>query len=88
MISPPANSAYHLSAAFDASAQSILLEAIGEPGLREVTLWVDGMLIARFTSAPYHAWWALQAGVHQAWAEARRENGERVRSEVVTFTVE
>jgi len=60
---------------------------VGEPGLREVRFWVDGALVARLTLAPYQAWWALQSGVHQVWAEAIRESGESVLSEVVRFTV-
>jgi len=87
LVSPPSNSTYLLSTGFKADAQRILLEAVGEPELREVTLWVDGEMVARLSSAPYQAWWTLQAGIHWVWAEAVRENGERVRCEVTAFIV-
>jgi hypothetical protein len=77
-----------LSPTFDAGAQRILIEAVGEPGLREVTLFVDGQPLATLSAAPYQAWWALTAGEHQVWAEGVGQDGERVASSLVTFTVE
>jgi hypothetical protein len=56
--------------------------------LKEVTLWVDGELVARLDSAPYQAWWVLQPGLHRAWVEGVDASGQHFVSEVVTFTVE
>jgi hypothetical protein len=68
-------------------AQRIRLQAVGEAGLREVSFWVDGALVARLSEAPYEAWWMLQPGFHRVWVEAVRQNGERVTSPEVTFEV-
>jgi membrane carboxypeptidase/penicillin-binding protein PbpC len=88
LVSPPANSTYRLSSGFETESQRILLEAIGESGLREVSFWIDGKLVAQTSSEPYQAWWSLKIGIHHVWVEGVRENGERVRSEVVIITVE
>jgi hypothetical protein len=69
-------------------AQRIPIQAVGEPGLRDVTLWVDGEMVASLNSEPYQAWWVLKLGVHRVWAEAIQENGESIRSEAVSFIVE
>ncbi|MBN1147609.1 MAG: penicillin-binding protein 1C [Anaerolineales bacterium] len=88
LVSPPQGSAYRLSSSFDAGAQRILIEAVGEPGLLEVTLIVDGQPLATLSAAPYQAWWTLAAGEHQAWAECLRQDGKRMVSEIVMFFVE
>jgi hypothetical protein len=76
-----------MSKGFESSAQRILLEVVGEFGLRDVTIWVDGSAVARFESAPYRSWWILTEGEHQVWAEGFLEDGEYVVSEQVTFSV-
>jgi len=88
LLSPPHGGVYHLSSAFDAGAQRIPIEAVGEQGLREVTLFVDGQPLATLSAPPYQAWWTLTTGEHRAWAEGVRQDGEGATSEVVTFTVE
>jgi len=88
LVSPPQNSAFRLSTSTDSASQRLKIEAIGEPGLRQVSLWVDGERIASLTNVPYKAWWTLIAGVHQVWAEAIRNNGEWVKSEIIYLTVE
>lgn len=88
LLSPAQGSAYRLATGFEAGAQRIRLEAVGEQGLREVILFVDGEEVARFSQAPYQSWWTLTAGEHRAWAEGMRDDGGRVVSEVVVFTVE
>lgn len=87
LISPGPNSVYRLAPDLPAEAQSIRLEAAGEPGLSRVTLWVDGSQLAAPDSPPYEAWWKLEAGFHQAWAEAMRPTGERIVSQRVPFEV-
>jgi hypothetical protein len=88
LISPAQGSTYRLSPSFDAEAQRLPLEALAGPGLKEVTLWVDGTLVARLDSAPYQAWWTLSPGVHRAWVEGIDASGQHLVSQVVTFTVE
>jgi membrane carboxypeptidase/penicillin-binding protein PbpC len=88
LVSPSQGSAFVLSADFDADAQRARLEAVGESGLRQVTLWLDGEMLAAFNQAPYQFWWPLAPGEHQAWAEGTRSDGTQVISERVAFTVE
>jgi penicillin-binding protein 1C len=87
MVSPPPGGIYHLSPALETQAQRLRLEAVGQEGLSEVTLYVDGVALAQLDNRPYQAWWTLLPGDHRAWAEAQGPNGERVTSPVVLFTV-
>jgi penicillin-binding protein 1C len=88
LVSPAQGSAFVLSPDFEADAQRARLEAVGESGLRQVTLWLDGEMLAAFDQAPYQFWWPLAPGEHQAWAEGTRSDGTQVISPRVTFTVE
>ncbi|HEX9676237.1 MAG TPA: transglycosylase domain-containing protein [Anaerolineales bacterium] len=88
LVSPAQGSAFVLSADFEADAQRARLEAVGESGLRQVTLWLDGEMLGAFDQAPYQFWWPLAPGEHQAWAEGTRSDGTQVISQRVTFTVE
>lgn len=92
LVSPANNATYRLDPGFTAGAQRLRLEAVGEAGLRQVTLWLDGVQVAAFgetgaAQPPFQAWVTLEAGRHQAWAEAVLNTGERLSSERVTFTV-
>jgi membrane carboxypeptidase/penicillin-binding protein PbpC len=87
LISPDSNAVFRLAPDMPAEQQKISLQAVGETGLTEVTLWVDGVQVARLVSAPYQAWWTLSLGSHEAWAEGRRPDGEEVASQRVNFTV-
>jgi 1A family penicillin-binding protein len=90
LISPPANALYRYVPGVSAETQRLRLEAVsasGEGSLNQVTLWVDGNLVARLTASPYQAWWPLAVGKHEAWAEAVTVDGERVKSAVIQFEV-
>ncbi len=87
LVSPDPNAIFRLTPDLPAEQQKIAIQAVGEAGLSDVSLWVDGELVARLSSAPYQAWWALTPGSHQAWAEATRANGEKLTSLVVSFSV-
>jgi membrane carboxypeptidase/penicillin-binding protein PbpC len=88
LITPAQGSVFRLSAEFNADAQRARLEAVGETGLQQVSLWLDGKLLAEFDQAPYQFWWPLAIGEHQAWAEATGPDGARLVSERVIFSVE
>jgi penicillin-binding protein 1C len=88
LISPSSGSIYNLTPGLDPETQKLLMEAVGEPGLEHVTIWVDGNLVGSFEHEPYQAWWTLVAGEHQAWAEGTLQDGTKVVSERVPFTVE
>ena len=89
LVSPANGSLYRLSTDFDPSAQQIHLLAVGEPGLKSITMWLDGAQVATFSGdGPYETWQPLTPGKHQAWAEALRQDGEKVRSESASFEVQ
>jgi hypothetical protein len=90
MINPPANALFRYVPSVSGEAQRLRLEAgirAGGSGLREVTLWVDGQLVARLTQPPYQAWWPLSIGFHEAWAEGLTQDGLRIASDRVGFEV-
>ncbi len=87
LISPRPNTTYRLVDTFEQTAQQLPVEAIVGQGLTEVSFWVDGTLLAAFSTAPYRTWWLLAVGEHQFHAEAVRADGTRFTSESVTITV-
>lgn len=88
MLTPASGSVYRLDAHFDRDSQRLRMEAVAGGGWEEVSLWVDGELLATFEKPPYQAWWPLSSGRHKAWAEGVRADGERLVSEAVQFVVE
>jgi penicillin-binding protein 1C len=88
LLSPSEGAAYRISNSTLPEAQRLMLEAAGESGLSQVSLWIDGDLLASFNNPPYRAWWTLSEGQHQAWVEGIDANGEQVASQPVTFTVQ
>lgn len=88
IVSPAQGSLYLLDPALDTETQKLLIEAVGDVGFENVSLWVDGELIGTFDRAPYQIWWSLVVGAHEVWAEGIREDGERAVSEVMRFEVE
>lgn len=87
LLSPGPNTTYYLSTDVALEAQRIHIEALSQVDAAEVTLWVDGEVIATFSTPPYQAWWPAQVGNHQTWAEALTPAGDTIRSERVNFTV-
>ncbi len=87
LVSPAQGSLYKLDPGYDPDAQRVLVEAVGEAGLQDVTLWVDGNLIGRFDQGPYQAWWQISPGTHQAWAQATLADEQAFTSERVEFEV-
>lgn len=87
IVSPASQSIYRLASDTPAASQQIHIEAVGEQGLSEVVLIIDGQSIGNFNAMPYEGWWQLVPGKHQVWAEARNASGEMITSQVVTFEV-
>lgn len=89
LVAPAPGSLFRLSAGFDPDAQQIHMLAVGEQGLQSASLWLDGAQVATFEGdGPYETWQPLTPGKHQAWAEAVRQNGEKVRSDTANFEVQ
>jgi hypothetical protein len=53
LLSPAQGSIYRLAERLAPESQRIQIEAVGEPGLSNITLWLDGEILARFESAPH-----------------------------------
>jgi 1A family penicillin-binding protein len=90
LISPPANALYRFVPSVSGETQRLRLEAVysgGEASVREVTLWVDGQMVARLSQPPYQAWWPLSIGFHEAWAETIAQDGSHIASERIRFEV-
>ena len=87
LASPGPNTVYYLSSDVPQETQRIHIEAISQVDAAEITLWVDGEIIATLSAAPYETWWPAQTGEHQAWAEALTLEGEKISSERIHFTV-
>lgn len=87
LSSPRPNTVYQLTGSLEVSAQQLLMEAQAGAGIGQVTFWVDGEAAGSAASAPYQAWWPLQAGEHTIWAQGLDANGKPVRSEAVWIRV-
>jgi len=74
LLAPAANSTYRITASLPLESQRIRVEAAGVAGLRNITLWVDGEILATQETGPTVAWWQLEAGVHTFWAQAEIAN--------------
>jgi membrane carboxypeptidase/penicillin-binding protein len=89
MSNPDEGAVYRLDPSLPRDAQRILVSAQPAPGvsLAEVTLFVDGLPLARLASPPYEALWRLEPGVHLFSAEGLSSQGERVGASKVKVVV-
>jgi penicillin-binding protein 1C len=87
LVSPGDLTTYQISPGLPLANQQIRLLAVGAGDLRKVTIYVDGQALASLDAPPFEAWWALSAGAHEAWASGLRQDGSRVESAHVRFTV-
>lgn len=89
LAAPDAGAAFRLDPGLPLSAQRIRVAArvADEAGFREVALYADGEVVAKFSRPPYEAFWPLRAGTHRFWAEAVDGQGRKVRSAAVTVRV-
>jgi hypothetical protein len=87
LLSPHPNTTYRIDPNFDPASQQLQIEVAAGGEISQVTIWVDGNLLATLSSPPYQAWWSLSAGEHQFWAQGVNTSGEIVKSDVVTITV-
>jgi 1A family penicillin-binding protein len=89
MSSPAAGAVYRLDPDLPRDAQRILVAA--RPGrgssLVEVTLLLDGQLLARFSAPPYQTLWTLAPGKHILTAAAIDVGGQRVLSDEIQVEV-
>ena len=86
---PDNGTVYRLSPVVPGSYQAIRVAARPADGVRvaEVTLTVDGVPLATFTTPPYEARWTLEAGEHIFLAVGWDENERPLRSAPVSIRV-
>jgi len=87
LISPGEQSIYLIATDLPTESQQIPVEVVGQGEFQEVSLWVDGQLLATFDAPPFKSWWRLQKGEHQVWAQATTPEGVSISSPVVNFWV-
>jgi membrane carboxypeptidase/penicillin-binding protein PbpC len=87
IVSPDFNAIYQIDPATPLQAQKLRLVAVGSTGLTDVTLRMDGKVVATFDAPPYETWWLLETGTHTLYAEATLPDGTTLTSDEVTFTV-
>lgn len=87
LISPTPNTTYRITPNLDFSAQQLSVEAVAGQSFSKVTIYVDGKVLAEFSNPPYETWWTLSAGEHQFLVEAVTNDGEAIKSDVVTINV-
>jgi hypothetical protein len=87
LVSPGDLTTYQISPGLPLANQQIRLLAVCAGDLTRVTIYVDGQALAGLDAPPYQAWWPLSAGAHEAWASGLRQDGSRVESAHVRFTV-
>ena len=87
LTSPTDNTTYRITPDLSLSAQQLTFSTLTEPGLAQVTFFVDGVALTKLSAPPYQTWWTLSLGEHQFWVEGLTINGETVKSNVVTIYV-
>jgi len=89
LVSPAHNSEFETSPQLPASLQQVEVAARlnRAVALRQVTLYVDEVVIGEFTSAPYRALWQLTPGIHRAQAIGITTDGQTIESDVARFIV-
>ncbi len=87
LLSPTPDTTYRIAPDFNQSAQQLSVQAAAGQGLSNLKLYVDGKVLASFSSPPYQSWWTLSPGPHQFWAEGVNTNGDIVKSESIAIVV-
>ncbi len=88
LVSPTPNTTYRITPDLNLSAQQLSVEAAANQGFAKIRIFMDGNVLATFSKPPYQTWWTLSAGNHSFWAEGTDANGNVLKSEVVTITVQ
>lgn len=87
LTSPDPNTVFQISPRLPRENQKIPFRAVAAGPVLSITFVLDGVAVGTAAQAPFEWWWALEPGAHTLHAEAILENGERVTSEALQFTV-
>lgn len=87
LIAPAPDSIFALSAGIPGEHQQIPLEAHVGASITQLSILVDGELVATFTAPPYRAFWPAERGIHQAEVVVEDRQGNQQQSAPVEFVV-
>jgi membrane carboxypeptidase/penicillin-binding protein PbpC len=87
IVSPPAQTMYRIAKNLPPDAQKIAIEALGPSSVSQVTLWLDGQILATLEAPPYRLWWQLSEGRHEIWAVGTLPDGQLSASPHIQFEV-
>jgi membrane carboxypeptidase/penicillin-binding protein PbpC len=88
LVSPADATTYRITPNLDLSAQQILLSALVNARIQNITFYADGVALGTASALPYEMWWQLSPGEHRFWVEGMTVDGEVIKSNVVTIIVE
>ncbi len=88
---PDPNAVFYLSPDLPVEAQRFPVQVVAGPAIEQVTLWLDGRLLAAFDGSvgppPYRVWWQLTAGAHELRVTGVTDGGSTVSGPTTYFTV-
>lgn len=85
--SPDPNTVFHLTRVIPAGAQQVPFRIVSRVALAQLTFELDGRPLATLDRPPFEHWWPLAPGQHTLRAIGVNNNGQRVESAAVRFTV-
>lgn len=88
LVSPANGMIFQIAPGLPLDSQKIYLLAAAQPGISQVTFYVDDIAVAQSSAPVFEGWWALQPGEHTFLAEGKDANGNNLRSQKVTITVQ
>ncbi len=88
IVAPGENTVFRINPDLPLKSQRIHIQATSQAGIQQVSIWLDGRLLATFEGPPFEFWWELEEGEHTLWAQGLAEDGTPSQSPVVHFRVE
>jgi hypothetical protein len=88
---PDPKAVFYLSPDLPPEAQRIPVQVVTGPAIEQVTLWLDGQVLATFDGQagqpPYRVWWQLTAGEHELQVMGVAADGAAVTGPITRLTV-
>jgi 1A family penicillin-binding protein len=88
VLSPAPGAVFALAPGVPSERQRIELLAVAPDDAAELTIYLDGVVLATFEGPPYRALWPLRPGQHRVSVELRDTRGVIRRGEEVAFVVQ
>jgi hypothetical protein len=87
IASPDAYTIYRISPELPLDAQRLRIVIVALPGLRDVTIYLDGVPFTQIAAAPFEVWWVLEEGDHVLYATGITADGWEAKSDDRPFRV-